>query len=146
MKRIWQRYGGGPGELLATLASLFIATFAVIGWSQRPKDFVSVLIWFGAAVLLHDLVLLPLYTLADRVTLGFLPVHATVYIRVPLLISLLVLAVVFPTALGYGGHSAHNLTGIREHGYFLRWLALSGGLFALSGLAYALRRTLSADQ
>jgi hypothetical protein len=146
MKRIWQHYGGGPGHLLASIASLAIAAAAVIGWTQRPKDLMSVLIWFVAAFLLHDLVLLPIYTVADRFTLGFLPIRATVYVRVPALISALVLAVVFPTVLGYGGRSAYNLTGIHEHGYFERWLVLTGVLFALSGLAFALRRSLSSDQ
>jgi hypothetical protein len=139
VKRIWRRYGEGPLHLLATLASIAIAGAAVYGWSQRHRDLEPVLEWFVAAILLHDLVLLPIYTLADRVTVGFLPTRAAVYFRVPALISGLVLAAVFPTVLGYGGHSTYNLTGIREHGYFVRWLALTGALFALSGLAYAVR-------
>jgi hypothetical protein len=65
---------------------------------------------------------------------------------VPALISLLLLAVVFPTVLGYGARSEHNLSGIVEHGYLVRWLLVTGGLFALSGLAYALRGRLSTDQ
>jgi hypothetical protein len=139
MSRLWRRYGAGPSHLLATVASLAIAAAAVIGWTQRPKDLMSVLIWFGAAILLHDLVFLPLYSLADRVTIGFLPTRAAVYVRVPALISGLLLAAVFPTVLGYGHHSTYNLTGIHEHGYFERWLLVTGGLFALSGLAYAVR-------
>jgi hypothetical protein len=139
MRAIWRRYGAGPGHLLATVASFAIATAAVIGWTQRPKDLMSVLVWFVAAILLHDMVLLPLYTLADRVTIGFLPVRAAVYVRVPVIISALLLAAVFPTVLGYGGRSTFNLSGIAEHGYFIRWLIVTGVLFALSGLAYALR-------
>jgi hypothetical protein len=65
-------------------------------------------------------------------------VRAAVYVRVPTLISAFVLAAVFPTVLGYGARSAHNLSGIAEHGYLERWLILTGILFALSGLAYAL--------
>ena len=146
MRRIWQRYGAGPGHLLASIASLAIAAAAIIGWTQRPKDLESVLIWFIAAILLHDLVLLPIYSLADRVTIGFLPRRAAVYVRVPALISLLLLAAVFPTVLGYGARTEHNVSAIVEHGYLERWLILTGVLFALSGLAYALRGRLSSDQ
>ncbi len=146
MKRIWRRYGAGPGHLLATVASFAIAAAAIVGWTQHPKDLHWVIEWFIAAILLHDLVLLPLYSLADRVTIGFLPRRAAVYVRVPTIISLLLLATVFPTVLGYGEHTEHNVSGIVEHGYLLRWLVLTGVLFALSGLAFALRRPLSSDQ
>ncbi len=146
MRRIFQRYGAGPGHLLASIASLAIAAAAVIGWTQRPKDLESVLIWFIAAIVLHDLVLLPIYSLADRLTIGFLPVRAAVYVRVPALISLLLLATVFPTVLGYGARTEHNVSAIVEHGYLERWLILTGVLFALSGLAYALRGRLSNDR
>ncbi len=131
------RYGAGPAHLLATSASLAIAGAAVIGWTQRPRDLDNVLIWFGAAIILHDVVLLPIYSLIDRHTLGRLPVRAAVYVRVPALVSALVLAAVFPTALGFGAHQEHNASGIVEHGYLVRWLLLTGALFALSGLAYA---------
>ncbi len=137
MRRLWARYGAGPTHLLASLASLAIAAAAVIGWTQRPRDLADVLIWFGAAIVLHDLVLLPLYSLANRVALGRLPLQAVAYVRVPLLISLLVLAAVFPTVFGYGARTEHSASGIVEHGYLARWLLLTGVLFALSGLAYA---------
>ena len=146
MRAIWNRYGAGPGHLLATIASFAIAAAAVVGWTQRPRDLTNVIEWFIAAILLHDLVLLPIYSLADRVTIGFLPSRAAVYVRVPTVISLLLLATVFPTVLGEGARSTFNLSGIHEHGYLLRWLVLTGVLFALSGLAFALRRPLSHDQ
>ncbi len=138
MSRLWSRYGAGPAHLLATLASLAIAGAAVIGWTQRPRDLVSVLIWFVAAIVLHDLVLLPLYSLADRLTLGRLPQRVAAYVRVPALVSVLVLAAVFPTVLGFGAHQAQNASGIGEHGYLPRFLLLCGVLFAISGLAYAI--------
>lgn len=135
--RLRERYGGGPAHLLASFASLAIAGAAVLGWTQRPRDLMNVLIWFGAAIVVHDVVLLPIYSLLDRHTLGRLPLSAAVYVRVPALTSALVLAVVFPTVLGFGAHQEHNASGIAEHGYLVRWLLLTGGLFALSGLAYA---------
>lgn len=139
MKRLRARYGAGPAHLLATLASFAIAAAAVLGWTQRPRDLLSVLIWFGAAIVLHDLVLLPIYSLADRLTLGRLPARVAAYVRVPALVSVLVLVAVFPTVLGFGAHQEHNASGIVEHGYLVRWLLLCGVLFAVSGLAYAAR-------
>ncbi len=120
MSRLRARYGGGPAHLLATLLQ-------------------NVLIWFVGAILLHDMVFLPVYSLLDRVTVARLPARAIAHVRVPLLISLLVLAATFPTVLGYGASSEHHASGIYEHGYLARWLALSGALFALSGLYYAAR-------
>ncbi len=111
----------------------------MVGWTQRPRDLVNVLIWFGAAIVLHDAVLLPLYSLIDRLTIARLPRQAIAHVRVPLLISVLVLAATFPTVLGYGASSEHHASGITEHGYLARWLLLSGVLFALSGLSYAAR-------
>jgi Na+/melibiose symporter-like transporter len=140
MSRLRARYGGGPAHLLATLASLAIAAAAVIGWTQRPRDLMSVLIWFAAAIVLHDLVLLPLYSLLDRITVARLPRRAIAHVRVPLLISVLVLAATFPTVLGFGAGSEHHASGIIEHGYLARWLLLSGVLLALSGLSYAAAR------
>jgi hypothetical protein len=140
MSRLWRRYGGGPGHLLSSLASLAIAAAAVIGWTQRPADLDTVLVWFLAAILLHDLVFLPLYALADRISVGFLPRRSRGYVRAPLLISLLVLAATFPSVLGEGARSARSLSGLPQPDYLLRWLILSGVLFALSGLLYALRR------
>ena len=137
--RLRARYGGGPAHLLASLASIAIAGAAVLGWTQRPRDLTNVLIWFGAAIVLHDVVLLPVYSLLDRCTLGRLPISVAVYVRVPALTSALVLAVVFPTVFGFGAHQEHNASGIVEHGYLARWLLLTGALFALSGLAYAIQ-------
>jgi hypothetical protein len=133
------RYGAGPAHLLATVASLAIAGAAVIGWTQRPRDLENVLIWFGAAIVIHDIVLLPIYSLVDRHTLGRLPASLATYVRVPVLTSALVLVAVFPTVLGFGARQEHNASGIVEHGYLARYLLLTGALFALSGLTYAIR-------
>jgi len=139
MKALRARYGGGPGHLLATLACFAIAAAAVVGWTQRPQDLHNVLLWFAGAILLHDLVFLPVYSLIDRFTISRLPQRAIGYVRVPLLIGLLVLAGTFPTVLGYGASSEHHASGIYEHGYLARWLLLCGALLALSALSYAAR-------
>jgi hypothetical protein len=139
MRRLRARYGAGPAHLLATLASIAIAGAAVVGWTQRPHDLLSVLIWFGAAIVLHDIVLLPIYSVADRLTFGRLPRRMAAYVRVPALVSAFVLVAVFPTVLGFGSVQEYHASGIVEHGYLARWLLLSGVLFAISGFAFAVR-------
>ena len=140
MRRLRARYGAGPAHLLATLASFLIAAAAVIGWTQRPRDLLTVLIWFAAAIVLHDMVLLPVYSIADRLTLGRLPgedrrvrarsgtgQRARAGRRVP-------------DRARLRGHIRSTMpAAIVEHGYLARWLLLCGGLFALSGLAFAVR-------
>jgi len=66
-------YGAGPLHLLALIASLLIAGAAVAGWFDSAGSTVHlILIWFVGAIIGHDLVLLPLYSLLDRVAFGAL--------------------------------------------------------------------------
>jgi hypothetical protein len=151
LKRFRALYGRGPLHLLALLASFAIAGAAVIGWFQRPRDVVSVLEWFAAALVIHDLVLLPLYSLLDRIAFGrhrrqidqaprptaVRLVNPTPYLRVPAILSGLLLAVFFPVIFGLGAQTELNASAIPEHGYLARWLLATGVLFAGSGVAYA---------
>jgi hypothetical protein len=150
-ERFRTRYGAGPLHLLGLLASFAIAGAAVVGWFQRPRDVASVLEWFGAAILIHDLVLLPLYSLLDRIAFGWhrrhLPgarawslrglVNPTPYVRVPAILSGLLLLVFFPVIFGLGRRTELGASGIAESGYLARWLLATGVMFAISGLAYA---------
>lgn len=152
--RFRRTVGAGPVGLLALLASFAIAGAAVVGWFDRPHDVVSVLEWFVAAILLHDLFMLPLYTWLDRLLLGRLHarihrhphsrapggVNPTPFLRVPAMLSALLLLVFFPVIFGFGQQSELNASGIRESGYLARWLLTTGVLFALSGVAYLVAR------
>ena len=145
-------YGAGPLHLLALLASFAIAGGAVVGWFQRPHDVVSVLEWFAAAIVLHDVVLVPLYSLLDRIAFGVGGrrargarrsepsglVNPTPYLRIPAILSGLLLAVFFPVILGLGANTELSASGIAESGYLARWLLATGVIFAGSGIAYAL--------
>ncbi|MGH2913989.1 MAG: hypothetical protein ACRDMX_03270, partial [Solirubrobacteraceae bacterium] len=151
LKRFQALYGAGPLHLLALLASFAIAGAAVVGWFQRPHDIVSVLEWFGAAIAVHDLVLVPLYSLLDRIAFGRLGkrvdgaqrttglglVNSTPYLRVPAILSGLLLAVFFPVIVGLGAHTELSASAITERGYVTRWLLVTGVMFAASGAAYA---------
>ncbi|MGB0095619.1 MAG: hypothetical protein WBP81_24155 [Solirubrobacteraceae bacterium] len=152
LKRFRALYGAGPLHLLALLASFAIAAAAVIGWFERPRVVVNVLEWFVAAIVIHDLVLLPLYSLLDRIAFGGLGkrdvrahraalpelVNPTPYLRIPAILSGLLLAAFFPVIFGLGDQTELSASGIAESGYLARWLLATGVMFAVSGVAYAL--------
>jgi len=50
------------------------------------------------------------------------------------------LLVWFPLVLGLSGSTFRSNTGLGSEPYLGRWLLLTGVLFAVSGLAYAVRR------
>lgn len=144
---IRRRYGAGPLHLLALLASFALAGAAVVRWFDSGSDVIKVLAWFAGAIIAHDLVLLPLYSLIERIAFGApMPgpaperAPARVYVRVPALLSGLLLIVFLPDIAQLGSTTFHAASGLHQNGYLVRWLAASGTLFALSGLAYVLTR------
>ena len=155
LRRFRAHYGAGPLHLLTLLASFAIAGAAVAGWFERPGDVATVLVWFAAAIVIHDLVLLPLYSLLDRIafrwrgepdaraqrTASVRLVNPTPYIRIPAILSGLLLLVFFPVILGLGAQTELAASGIAERGYLARWLLATGVMFALSGAAYAVAAT-----
>lgn len=154
LERVRRSLGTGPVGALALLASFAIAGAAVIGWFQRPREVVSVLEWFAACILIHDLFVLPFYTGLDRLLLG--PLHARAhrsgpgvlrparFLRIPLILSSLLFVVFFPVIFGLGRQSELSASGIPEHGYLARWLLATGVMFALSGVAYIVARARAA--
>lgn len=135
-----RHYGAGPLHLIALLASLAIAAAAVVRWfDSTTSDIVRILIWFGAAAILHDIVFLPLYSLLDRTATSRVPVDARAYLRVPAIVSAIVLLAFAPEILRIGNSTYNAASGQQQNLYLLRYLIFSGALFALSGLACAAR-------
>ena len=64
MRRFLSWYGAGPLRLLTMLACLALAGYAAA--ELLPNNFIGIPVWFIGAVIGHDLLLMPLYTLADR--------------------------------------------------------------------------------
>ena len=131
------RYGASPVHLLAHLILL-----PLIGWALLTVlDFraaSNVVLWLVAAVILHDLMLLPAYSALDR--LGQVTVRGAInYVRVPLGLSLLMLLVFWGTIRGKGEGAYRNVSGLEYEGYVGRWLLVSAALFAISGALYLLR-------
>ena len=64
MRRFLRWYGASPLHLLTLLACFALAGYAAA--ELLPSNFVGIAVWFIGAVIGHDLLLMPLYTLADR--------------------------------------------------------------------------------
>ncbi|MFE4394494.1 MULTISPECIES: hypothetical protein [Streptomycetaceae] len=137
-----ERYGASPLHLLLLLCSFALALYA--GIRLLKGDPLGVVIWFVGAALLHDLVLLPLYTLTDRAAQALTGVRqapaggthrmpAVNYVRVPAFLSLLLLVVWYPLVLrrvpGY-----RSATGLDPDVFLGRWLLLTAAFFAVSAL------------
>jgi hypothetical protein len=102
MRRLLRSYGANPLHLLSLLACFALAGYAAA--QLVPPQPLGVAVWFLGAVIGHDLLLMPLYSLADRsVTAAIrhrplrLPAVPWInYIRVPAALSGLLLLIWFP--------------------------------------------------
>ena len=97
------------------------------------------MLWLVGAVLLHDLVLWPSYTVLDRLARRGRPVGWANYVRVPLGVSALLLLVFFPVMCGKGEAAYTRVSAATWEGYTGRWLLVSAALFAVSAGLYLAR-------
>ena len=135
-------YGATPVHLLAHLAALALAAYALLQIVDLGRAD-NVAAWLVASVILHDLALLPLYTVLDRVAqrlAGRGPRRAFVnHVRVPVGLSALLLLVYFPVMTGRTEGTYRRVSGLGTDGYLGRWLLVSGLLFAASAVVFAVR-------
>ncbi len=148
MVRLRRSYGAGPVHLAVTVLSLAVVAYSLYRVFGELSDPLRFLIWFGGAIVAHDLLLVPLYAvlgaLVVRVTRSADPsnrmrVAALNHVRVPLFLSGLSLLVWLPLVLGKGERSYMSASGLSNDVYFERWLVLSAALFLGSALLFALR-------
>ena len=132
------RYGASPLHLLAHLIVLPLVAWALLQVLDRP-DAPRILLWLALSAVVHDLVLLPFYSALDRAGQRAAPRPAINHVRVPALISGLLLLVFLPVISGKGEPSFTRVSGLTYDGYLARWLLITAALFALSGAAYLLR-------
>lgn len=139
---------GSPLQLLLLACSFALAVYA--GLRLLSGDWLGVALWVVGAALLHDLVLLPLYSLADRVTLGGLGAVGrrewAMYVRVPAALSALLLLVWFPLISGMVAEHYRSATGRSADGFLTRWLLITAVLFGGSALLLAGRRRRAAKR
>lgn len=131
-------YGTNPLHLLLHAAVFAVAAYA-LGQVLSARFAENFVIWFVGAALLHDLVFVPLYSAADWLARRELGPPAINHVRVPALLSGLLLLVYFPLILVKADRTYVNSTGHHVEGYARNWLLLTAGLFLVSGLIYLAR-------
>lgn len=143
---IIRHYGAGPLHLLALLGSFAFAGY-IVDRVTTVSDPIGIGIWFAATLVAHDLVLFPLYSLANRsLELGArrhperLPrVPWINHLRVPVLVSAMLLLISFPLVFKIDAADYHSATGLNPDPYLARWLLITAVLFAASAVWYAVR-------
>ena len=139
-------YGASPLHLLAHLVA-FVAFVWAFSQILGGGFLVNYAAWFVGAAVLHDIVLLPVYSLIDRVgsregrrARGERFGAAINYFRAPAIISAILLLVYSPLILGYSEKNYHADTGHTVRGELRNWLLITFGLFLASGLLFGARR------
>ena len=151
-------YGSHPLHLLT-----LIAGFALLGYVVaiiKPVTlwnphvwWQSIIVWFAAAIIAHDLVLFPIYALIDwlidrpssrtRVKPPSPHFHPWVpvlnYLRVPALGAGLTLLVFLPGIIRQGATTYGAATGQTQDPFLGRWLLLTAAMFTVSAAIYAVR-------
>jgi len=150
LARVGAFYGANPLHLLALLACFALAGYAALRTLAEPT-WPVILLWFLGAVIAHDLVLFPLYALADRSLIAGLRVMrpgrssapprvpAVNHLRVPLLGTGLTFLLFFPGIIAQGQQTYLAATGQTQEPYLGRWLLLTAAMFATSAIIYAVR-------
>ncbi len=140
LRHLGRAYGAHPLHLLALVACFALAGYAGLRAAGPPLP--RMLVWFALAVIVHDLVLFPLYALADRSLTGVLRrprVSVINHVRVPSLGAGLLFLVYFPGIVRQGAATYMSATGRSQQPYLGRWLLLTAMMFALSAAVYAVR-------
>ncbi|MGV9318687.1 hypothetical protein [Streptomyces sp. NPDC003660] len=128
---------GSPLQLLLLVCSFALVAYA--GVRLLKDDWLGVALWFVGAALLHDLVLLPLYSLLDRALRAGAAARWTLYVRVPAVLSGLALLVWSPLILGLSADGYRSATGLDPDVFLSRWLLITAVLFGGSALLLVLR-------
>lgn len=156
-------YGDHLFHFIVVVAALAVGayTVSVLGVRNLFNPTVwwqSIAVWFAVAVIGHDLILFPLYTLADRL----LPrprgprahcdggprspsrrIPLTNYLRMPTTAAGLLLVMFLPGIIKQGAPTYHAATGLTQAPYLSRWLLLTATFYLASAIWYAVKTLLS---
>lgn len=162
LERARSLYGERLWHLILLLGGLALAGYAVVvlGVSQLFNPTVwwqSIAVWFAVAVIGHDLILFPLYALADRLLSrtskpsderpherGSVPRRIPVinHLRMPTLAAGLLLMMFLPGIIEQGGPAYTAATGLTQTPYLTRWLLLTAAFYLISALCYGTKTLL----
>lgn len=149
MSRIAKHYGAHPVHLLTMLCGFallgyILVTFKLTTLWNPDAWWQSIAVWFAAAVIGHDLILFPIYALADQILYRRAPkprpkVAARNHIRIPAMGAALTLLIFLPGIIEQGAASYQAATGQTQQPFLGRWLLLTAAMFAVSTLVYLAR-------
>ncbi len=150
-------YGSHPLHLLTLIAGF--ALFGYVLATIKPPTlwnpntwWQSIIVWFAAAIIAHDLLLFPVYALVDRILLAGnrirphrsdTSVPVLNYIRVPAMGAALTLLMFLPGIIEQGAPTYLAATGQTQDLFLGRWLMLTAAMFAISAVCYAVRLALA---
>ncbi len=145
MAKLRTGYGAGPLHLIAVIASFAVATYAFLEIADTAHP-VNFLVWFVGAIVVHDMLAFPLYSILGVIagaglqrpdlTPGLFSIN---FVRIPALLSGFVFIVWFPVILGFSEPEIVESTGLGTDPFLGRWLLLTGVLFLGSGVLYAVK-------
>ena len=142
LARLRASYGESPLHLLSQLATVALAGYAALLASRGPLP-KRMAVWFVAAAVAHDLVLFPLYSAVDRALAGRRTRRAVSgsvnYVRVPVMLSGLLLLVFYPLVLRRSEDSLGRAAGLDEAPYLGHWLLITAALCGGSALLFGVR-------
>jgi hypothetical protein len=143
MQRFTDRYGAHPAHLLLVLASFALAGYASVQLLAQRS--IRVGVWFLGSALVHDVILLPIYVLADAAAVllwrrmpGPRGAPWLNHVRFPAAISLVLLLVYAPEIT----RRRTALTGnsrLSDTPYVSHWVIAVAILFGVSILTYVVR-------
>lgn len=138
MRVLRRWYGEGPLHLLLMVSSFALAGYA--GVRLLDGDTLMILVWFVGAAFVHDLVLVPLYSAADRaLRIPFTRRPSLVnFVRVPLLLSGLLLLMWFPLITRHA-ERYEPASGMSPDRFLGNWLLITAALFSVSALSLVVR-------
>jgi hypothetical protein len=156
LQRFRSVYGSNPLHLLTLIAGFALVGYVLVTvkpialWNPNSW-WQSILVWFAAAIVAHDLVLFPFYALVDRILVAAsrirprreVAVPLLNHMRIPALGAALTLLVFLPGIIEQGGPAYTAATGQTQDVFLGRWLLLTAAMFAVSAVAYGVRLALS---
>jgi hypothetical protein len=128
---IARRYGASPWHLAGHAAYLGLAAYVLARMLDRPAA-ANIVAWLVAAIVLHDLVALPLYTLLDRLLWRAAPRRLAAALRTSAVLAGLTFLVFFPPILGLNDRTFARVAGHSPSGYAARWIVLAAAITLLS--------------
>ena len=121
--------------VLIVIVAWVLAQLFRVSIAPQP---LNLALWLALGAVVHDLVLLPAYSLVDA-GIRRLPRPLVNHVRFPVAISGVLLLVWFPVILDRQPRNFVNALGHPPPDYLGRWLAVTAALFALSALVLGVR-------